>query len=99
MHSGDDLRDSRFSLKSNELLRPIPRFLGFLLEQHGIACSRRNQLEMHFAELAGEAKRQLVVFVVDAGAGIDADVEGLVDRQDGRDGVRNLVAGDLLAVD
>ena len=56
-------------------------------------------LKVSLSSVAGEAERHLVVVVVDRRAGIDADVEGLVDRHQERDGVRDLLAGDLLAVD
>src|SRR5690349_12202916 len=58
---------------------------------------RRSELERQLVDLAGELERQLVA-VVHAGAGINADVEGLVDRHDERDRVRDRLAGNLLAV-
>ena len=59
---------------------------------------RRPELDGQLVELAGEAERRLVVLVVHARAGIHADIEGLVDRHEGRDGVRDLLAIHFLAV-
>src|SRR5947209_2554585 len=43
--------------------------------------TRRSEIEGHVVELAVEPKWHLVVLIVDARAGIDPDVEGLVRRQ------------------
>ena len=51
---------------------------------------RRPKLDGQLVELAGEAERHLVVVVVDRRARVDADVEGLVDRHEERNGVRDL---------
>ena len=84
-----------FHNRSDHLLRRILCCLRLLFELLLLLGGRRNQFECHLAELAGEAERQLVVLVVHPRAGIHADVQGLVDRQDGRDGVGNLLAGSL----
>ena len=60
---------------------------------------RRPDLDRQLVERAGEAERHLVVLVVDRRAGIDADVEGLVDRHQERNGMRDRLLGDLRAVD
>src|SRR5262249_39442409 len=49
-------------------------------------------------ECAGEAERRLVVFVIHARACVDSDVKRLINRHDGRDGMRDRSAGDFLAV-
>ena len=56
------------------------------------------QLDGQFVELAGEAERYLVVFVVHGCARIDPDIERLVDRHEERNGVWDRLARDLLAV-
>ena len=56
------------------------------------------QLDGQLVERAGKAERRLVVLVLHAQAGINADIEGLVDRHEGRDGVRDLLAIHFLAV-
>ena len=48
---------------------------------------RRSELEGQLVDLAGEGERHLVVLVVHPRAGVDADVEGLVRRQQERDRV------------
>src|SRR5262249_22336156 len=58
---------------------------------------RRSKLERQLVDLAGELERQLVA-VIHARAGINADVEGLVDRHQERNRVRDRLAGNLLAV-
>src|ERR1044072_9220790 len=59
----------------------------------------RSHLDRQLVELAVEAERQLIVLVVDPRAGIDTHIEGLVDRDDERNGVWHRVGGDFLAVD
>src|SRR3954470_13117597 len=56
------------------------------------------QLDCQLVELAGEAKRRLVVLVVHACAGIDSDIERLINRHEGRNGVWSGLPGNLLAV-
>src|SRR6476620_4478144 len=68
---------------------------GLLVRSHHLA---RSEFDSQFVELAGEAERRLVVLVVDARAGINPDIEGLVDRHEGRDRVWDRLAGDFLAV-
>src|SRR3990172_1018827 len=58
----------------------------------------RSLLDRQLVELAGEAERHLVVAVVDRGARVDADVEGLVLREHERQRLRNLLRIDHLAV-
>src|SRR4051794_15973022 len=58
---------------------------------------RRAKLVGQLVDLAGEAERQLVA-VVHRGAGITADVKGLVDRHQEGNRVRHRLLGDLLAV-
>src|SRR6267378_5869979 len=49
------------------------------------ACQlRRSKLERHLGDLASEAERNLVVLVVHRRTGVHADIEGLVDGQEGR---------------
>src|SRR5271169_552173 len=48
--------------------------------------------------LAGEAERHLIVLVVDRGASVDSNVEGLVYRHEERNRVRNFLVGDFLVV-
>src|SRR5215471_16799125 len=59
---------------------------------------RRSKLERQLVYLARELERQLVA-VIHASSGINADVEGLVDRHQERNRVRDRLAGNLLAVD
>src|SRR5262249_42798620 len=59
---------------------------------------RRSRLDRQFAERAGKAERRLVVFVFHARPRIDSDVKRLINRHDGRNGVRDRLAGDFLAV-
>jgi hypothetical protein len=56
------------------------------------------QLVGEFGDLAIEAERQLIILVFYRRAGIDADVEGLVDRHKERDRVWNLPVSDLPAI-
>src|SRR5262245_16876822 len=58
----------------------------------------RSRLDRQFAERAGKAERRLVVFVFHARPRIDSDVKRLINRHDGRNGVRDRLAGDFLAV-
>src|SRR4030095_5078856 len=60
---------------------------------------RRPDLDRQLVERAGEAERHLVVVVVDRAAGVDAHVEGFVDRRYEGDGVRDRLLGDLRAID
>ena len=59
---------------------------------------RGSQLDRQLVELAGEAERRLVVVVVHARAGIDSDIEGLVDGKATWNSVRDGFLGDFLAV-
>src|SRR5437899_12325467 len=56
------------------------------------------QFDCQLVEFAGEAKRRLVVLVLDARAGINADVEGLIDRHEGRDGMWDRLPSDFLTI-
>ena len=60
---------------------------------------RRPNLNRQLVEFAGEAKRHLVIFIIDRRAGVDAHVEGLVDRRYEGDGVRDRLFGNLGAID
>ncbi len=80
------------------LLARVSRFLGLLLQEHRLLRSGRNQLDGQLVELAGEAERRLVVVVVHAGASVDPNIEGLINRNDRWDGVRDLLAVHLLTV-
>src|SRR5262249_52824451 len=59
---------------------------------------RRSRLDRQFAERAGKAERRLVVFVFHARPRIDSDVKRFINRHDGRNRVRDRLAGDFLAV-
>src|SRR3954454_4257505 len=56
----------------------------------------RPDLDGELVKLAGEAEGHLIVLVVNGGTGIDTHVEGFLDGNDERNGVRDLVGGDLL---
>jgi hypothetical protein len=59
---------------------------------------RRLQVDCQFVQLAGKVERHLVVLVVHRRLGIDADVEGFVNRHEERNGVRDRLAVYLVAV-
>src|SRR4051794_15177177 len=56
----------------------------------------RSELEGHLDDLPVEAERYLVIAVIDRRAGVHADIEGLVDRHEERNGMRDLLVGDFL---
>src|SRR2546430_5272643 len=58
---------------------------------------RRSKLEGQLVDLAGELERKLVA-VIHSGAGIDADVERLVDCHQERNRVRDRLAGNVLSI-
>src|SRR5271165_3361886 len=58
----------------------------------------RPEIEGHLGDFAREAERHLIIVVVHSGAGVHADVEGFVHRYEERNGARNLLVGDFLAV-
>ena len=69
--------------------------LGLLVFRHQLL---RPEFEGELAELAGETERHLIILVVHWRPGVHADVEGLVDAHQERDGVRDRLGGNLLAV-
>jgi hypothetical protein len=81
-----------------ELLRPTSGILDLLLEVLFFRSLLRNQLDRQLVHFTGESERRLVVLVVHARAGIHPDIEGLVDRLDERNGVRDRLAGNSVAV-
>src|SRR5262249_33683115 len=56
------------------------------------------ELEGQLVDLAGERERHLVVLVVDWRAGVDAHVESFVDGYQEWSGMRDLLAGDFVAI-
>src|SRR5882724_9198671 len=58
----------------------------------------RPELEGHVVDRTVECEGHLVVLVVHRRAGVDPDVEGLITRDQERDGFWDLLRGDLLAV-
>src|SRR4030095_7328592 len=58
----------------------------------------RLELNSQLVELSGEAERRLVVLVIHPRAGINPDIEGLIDRKERWDGMRDRLASDFLAV-
>ena len=73
---------------------PCFRLLNLLLEELFLRSIQRDQLDRQLIDLARETKWRLVVVVVHARASIHADIEGLVDRLDERNGVRDRPTGD-----
>ena len=79
-------------------MRPIFGILDLLLEVLFFRSLQRNQFDRQLTHLAGESKRRLVVVVVHARAGINPDIEGLVDRLEERHGMRDRLTGDFRAI-
>src|SRR5690242_20358576 len=72
-----------------ELLRLVSSILDILLKVTFLRSIQRDQLDSQPIELAGEPERRLVVGVVHRRAGIHSDIEGLINRLDKGNGVRN----------
>ena len=77
------------------LLRLASRVLGLLRKHLFLRLSQRHQLDRELIDLARETERWLIVVVIHASAGIDADIEGLVHRLKERNGVRDRLPGDF----
>src|SRR5436190_22183401 len=58
---------------------------------------RRSEVESQLVDGSGEAERKLIT-IIDPRAGIEAYVEGLVDRHHKRNRVRDRFLGQLLAI-
>jgi hypothetical protein len=82
----------------SDLLCLVSCLLGLLLEQLFFRRAHGDQLDRQFIDLAGEPERRLVVLVLHARAGIHPDIESLVDGRDERNGVRDRITGDFLAI-
>src|SRR6476660_1346417 len=82
----------------SDLLCLVFRFLYLLLEKLFLRSLQRDQLDRQLIDLAGGRGWRLEVIVVHARAGIHTDIEGLVDRLDEGNGVRDRSTGNFLAI-
>src|SRR5262249_2214457 len=80
------------------LLCLVSGLLGLLLKQLFLRSTHGNQLDRQFIDLAGETERRLLVSVAPAGAAIHSDIEGLINRLDKWNGVRNRFTRNRLTV-
>src|SRR5205823_6994386 len=89
-----------FRNRPGKLLGRKSGFFSFLLKEFLLFGRpiRRFELNGQLAELAGKAERRLIVLVVHAGAGIDTDIERLIDGEERRHGVRDGLLSYFLAV-
>src|SRR5262245_59468667 len=80
------------ALRMGRSLCSISGVLDIFLEALLLRCFHRHQLDRQLINRPGEPKRWLVIVIVHPSAGIYANIEGLVDRLNKRNGARDRFA-------
>src|SRR5262249_10536527 len=87
-----------FINEPRELLRLVFSILDLLSKGLLLRRIKRSQLDCQLIEIAGEPEWWLIVVVIYSRAGIHSDIEGLANRCDKWNGVRNRLVGDFFAI-